>query len=85
MSTNPRNNTHCTATLLKGESWATAKLTGEFSGTPSGVLFMLFEQMAQRDLDVAKNALDELNLIFREFQEDALMSPAPVLHTAAAA
>jgi hypothetical protein len=46
---------------------------------------MLFEQMAQRDLDVAKNALDELNLIFREFQEDALMSPAPVLHTAAAA
>jgi hypothetical protein len=53
--------THCEANLLCGDSWASAKVTGSFSGTPKGVIEMLFAQLCRESPRDAGNLLDALS------------------------
>lgn len=61
--------THCTADLFRGPRWADAKLTGSFSGTPSGVIRMLFEQLARKDPEEALVVFDLLKETLREIKQ----------------
>ena len=58
--------THCEATTYSGTTWSTAKQTCAFSGTPSGVILMLFERMVSDNPKAAESLLENLKQTLEE-------------------
>lgn len=51
---------HCTAELLNGTTWKDAVQVSACSGTPSGVIGMLFENIARYNPEKAQKIIERL-------------------------
>lgn len=51
------HNTHCEAQLYQGKNWGDKALTGSLSGTPQGVIEMLFTSICQESIENAESLL----------------------------
>ena len=54
-------NTHCEARTFRGKTWETGELTATMSGTPQGVIEMLFQNIARYDQELATKTLFSLH------------------------
>ena len=67
--------THCEATLHRGPTWGNAILTSRMSGTPEGVISMLFNRLAMLDIASAEKLLETLQEELSVFQTDNSTQP----------
>jgi hypothetical protein len=54
--------TLCEATTFRGDSWDTAEISSSFSGTPAGVVDMVFGCLARQNPNAAEELLKQLQL-----------------------
>jgi len=54
--------TLCEAVTYRGESWETAEISSSFSGTPAGVVDMVFGWLARQNPNAAEELLKQLQL-----------------------